>query len=530
MDPISSSFASGISATMRIFEAVYQIQATDEQTSAILNTANHVERNLKEAQRLFRTKTAFLDSHENEWVKSAIQDTRDALQSIAKLIEPARVERMTKKDIGMMTKTCWAFKYNPQARDKHAMLNVCHQTLMVVITRLHLTNLPTVSEAPDQGPLPPPPPYEHNMKKLWTWQDQRKNRKRSTTSLGYDIKGGPVFLVATDRQELEVPPLNSDSYSTTTSITDSQRGNLAQELGYYNTDYHLSYPDTLPKPAPSHNEAFELSSHLMSSTAPYSHDRWPNASHSNISLPGSGVDLPSANTRSIHSVITSHETPAAPEKNPHMFEMSAAQLSPEKQMPQLIGREIGQPRTPIDRSIPPCSLPGNAIKPLFPTSTRSSLTSQSWGCLASAEGPHPSDALSGSVKKSEIPRSADTLACRSELEAEAVGGGAGLAPDTGSGAGAGARRTERGSTDCIWASGAWTNSSPDLASIRPVADFSEGFETWEGGAWMDMTVLEHCVLEFYLYCENSDVDEEEMQIIIVTDAEGVTILSEQLDV
>lgn len=414
MDPISSSFASGIGATIKIFEVVYQIQATDEQTSDILNTANHVERNLKEAQRLLRAKAAFLDIHDYEWVESVIRDTRDALQGLAKLIEPARVEKLIKNDIGMMTKAYWAFKSNPQARDKHAMLNLCHQTLMVVITRLHSTNLPALLEVPGQGSLPPP--YDHNMEKLWTWRDQRNRRKRSTSSLKHEIHGGSVFLATTDRQELEVPPLDSNSYFTAASITDSQRAHSAHEVRNYNPDYHLIRSDTPPKPAPSQNGAFHFPSHPNSSTSPYSHDRWLNASHSNISLPRSVTVPPSATTIPTHLIYPSHhKTPTAPEKGLHMYEMSAtAPPSPERQQtPQIIL---------------PLSLPGkidhNPIHPLFHLSSSSDDV-----------------AGSDSVKESSTP---GVLPHRSELAAEPV-----LAPPD---------------ADAASGAGAWSSSSPDVAS------------------------------------------------------------------
>lgn len=490
MDPISSCFASGISATMKIFEVVYQIQATDEQTSDILNTTSHVERNLKEAQRLLRTKGALFDKTEYEWIVSAIDDTRDALQSIAKLIEPARVEKVTKNNIGMITKTCWAFKSNPQARDKQAMLNVCHQTLMVVMTRLHSINLPTVSETLDQGALPPPPPYDNNMEKLWTWRDQRKNRKRSTTSLRHDIEGTRVFPATTALQELEVPFLELDSYPTATSVIDSQRGKSAQEVSSYNTDYYPSCPDCPPKPVPSCNEAFKFSTRLMPPTAPYSLDGWPNASHSSISLPESVTDLPSANRRSNCPVYVSHETAATLKRKPQMFEMSAAPPSPEQQTPQLIGQDVGQPRKPIDHSIPSCLFLGNLTGSCLPASIGSDLTSQSWGSLASAEGPHPSNTGSGPVEKSEMPGQADSPAYRSEMEAEAMEGGAAF-PALDRGLGAGARSTEGASKDRIWASGAWSDSSPALTGRRPgVGDRVRSTETTSGsraklhGSWL----------------------------------------------
>ena len=438
MDPISSGFASGISATIKIFEVAYQIQATDEQTSDILNTTGHVERNLNEAQRLLRTKAAFLDRHDYQWVVSAIQDTRHVLQSIAKLIEPARVARMTQQDIGVITKTCWAFKSNPQARDKHAMLNVCHQTLMVVINRLHSVNLPTVSGTSDQATQLSPPPYDNNMEKLWTWQDQRRNRQKSTTNLRQNIMGDPAVLATTDRQELGVPSLEPDSHSTVANIMNTQRANLAPEVKSYNIPH----------------------------TAAFSPCGWPNASDSSISLSETVIELSCVNRKSTIPVHGFHETSGTLGKNPQAFEMSAVALSPKEEMLQSIGQDIGQTRKPIYGSIPSCLIPGISSQSGSPASTDSDLITQSRGSLAFAGGPYPSNAGSESVPTAGSPNLANQPAYRSELEAQEVEQDESfLAPERG--LGASARRTERASIDRMWASSSWSSSNPDLAGRRP---------------------------------------------------------------
>ena len=465
MDPISSSFASAISAAMSIIEVVYQFQATDEQTSDILNTANHVERNLKEAQRLLRKKDALLDREDYEWVASAIRDTRDALQSVAKLTEQARVEKMTKNEIRMMTKACWAFKSNPQARDKHAMLNICHQTLMAVITRLHSINPSTVPEILGQGNLLPPPPYDNNMEKLWTWRDQRRNRNRSITSLRHDNESALIVLATTERQELEVGSTELGSYSTTQSMTDSQRGISAQVVRSYNTNCHPSHLDASRKPAISHNKAFELSTRLIPPIAPYSLDRWPNAGHSSISLPESVIYRPSLNKTS-NPVDFPHETVASLGENLQMFETSAAPPSPKQKTPHLIGKDCDKLHKQLNRSLPSLLLPGNSTQSYFPASTGSDLTLQPWGGVASTEGPHPSNTGSEFTKNLGVIRQADFPAYRSELEAQEMERGAPfLASDRIPGVVA--RRTDRGYMDRIWASGGCASPSLALGDRRP---------------------------------------------------------------
>ena len=347
-------FAAGISTTVKILEVVYQLQATDEQTSDILKTTSHVERNLKEAQRLLAEKGAFLDRNVYEWVVSNTHDARSTLQSIAKLMEPARVDKMINNDVGIITKTSWAFKYNTQARDKHVMLNVCHQTLLAVITHLHSIKPPTMSGTLDRGALLPPPSYDNNMEKLWDWRDQRSNRQRSTTRLRSDTSGAPASLVTSDRHELEAPSLTLDTYSSTAQ-TDSRRGVSAEEARSYDTYHHPSSHLNAPQePAPSQREAFELSNRLIPPRAPYSFSAWPNRSRSSISFSESVIELPGENRTAASWTYTSYKTAAPLDDRKHhlSFEMSATPPSPgRKRTPSPIGQGVGRPSKSVDPSI-----------------------------------------------------------------------------------------------------------------------------------------------------------------------------------
>ena len=478
MDPVSASFTSGIGATLKILEVFYQIRATDEQTSDILNTANHVNRNLKEAERLLQTNATFIDREERNWVKSTIQDTREALQSISKLIEPARVEKMTKKDIGMLAKTFWAFKYNPQARDKQAKLIICHQTLMAVVSRLHSTIPPIVSEVPSSESLPLPPPYDQNMEKLWAWQDHRNSRKKSTMSLRNDFQRDPVVHATTQRQETEGPSQNIHSCSTTNYMMDSRRSHLAQDIRTYNTSYHPNHRGTLPNPANSHNEPFGLSPPHISSTAPSSRNEWTYGNQTNTFLPRNEARLPCANTTSPYPFRAPHGHSAAAEDHTSpVYEMSAAQTSPpERHLPShLVTHELAAtPRKPIGNptitlsSDSPTSNSdynnGISLDQHFSYSaTRLKLTSPSWSSLVSVmESHHPSTTAGNEFAEHpdfSLP-SLNVLANRSELEAEAVQEGAAVVP---------AVKSEDSSMTRMWASGedSCSNSSLDLTESRP---------------------------------------------------------------
>ena len=473
MDPILSSFASGISATIKICEVVYQIQATDEQTSDILNTSNHVERNLKEAQRLFRIKADFIDRHDYEWAKSTMQDTRVALQGIAKLIEPARVAKITKKDIGIMTKTYWAFKYNPQARDKHAMLSVCHQTLMAVLTRLHSANPPTVPEIPSlEGPPPPPPPYDQSMEKLWAWRDHRNRRKNSITSLRNDLQRGPVVLATTQRQEIEGLSQGQASYPLANGMMDGRRSQLAQEIRTYSPGCHLNHRGHSSKPALSRNEISEFS--------PY-HNGWTHGIPTNINLIRTESRLPCVNTASPCSFHMPHgPSPAAENSTSPVYEMSAAQTSPpERLLPShLVTHELAAPpRFPIGDPMKILSSEslaenndygiGNSLHPPFPgPMTSSELTSPSWSSFVSADEPDHLSSTKGKESAEDLDfrlHPLEVLADRSELEAEGVQRGVAITKP---------EMSESPSMARVWPSAgcAWSNSTSGSTSIRTEID------------------------------------------------------------
>lgn len=176
VDPISS-LAAGINSTIKILEVTYQLKAVDEQTNDLLSTTTHVNKNVSEARRLRSIKAGSLNKEDLIWTDSIIEDTEKALQGVAQLIEPARIDRTTDKNIKFGSKVAWVFRDSPKVRDKHSKLSICHQSLLAVITTLHTKHGVAVGSMHTERKDEAPPPYDPQMEELFKWQDQRKRRK-----------------------------------------------------------------------------------------------------------------------------------------------------------------------------------------------------------------------------------------------------------------------------------------------------------------------------------------------------------------
>ena len=201
IDPLTA-IASGVNSSIKILEVTYLLKAVGEQTTDLLRTAEHVNRNINEARRLRRLKAALLNSDERAWMDSTIDDTTKALQEIGQLIEPARADAITTNSINGKTKVLWVFRDSPKVRDKHNRLSICHQSLIGVINGLYAKDIVIATPMP-MGP-DVPPPYNPDMEKMLNWQRQRR-RRRSTANL-HESRARPPSastMPASPRLELE---------------------------------------------------------------------------------------------------------------------------------------------------------------------------------------------------------------------------------------------------------------------------------------------------------------------------------------
>lgn len=179
MDPLST-FAAGVSSSIKILEVCFLLQAVGEQTRDLLRTTEHVNRNIIEARRLRSLKASLVDGEERTWIDATIDDTEKALLEIAQLIEPARVDTSIMYSISSKNKVLWVFRDSPKVKDKHNRLSLCHQTLVTVINVLYAKNVVIIAPPPAEKPEDQPPPYSSEMEAMFNWRSQKRRRKSFT--------------------------------------------------------------------------------------------------------------------------------------------------------------------------------------------------------------------------------------------------------------------------------------------------------------------------------------------------------------
>ncbi|KAI4736742.1 hypothetical protein E4T50_12772 [Aureobasidium sp. EXF-12298] len=86
---------SGLTSLFKIGRTVYELVAVTEQTHNLLDSANHVSSSVETVRSLRRQKSGLLQAEEKKWMDRVISDTEKTLNSVASLVEPARVDIQT---------------------------------------------------------------------------------------------------------------------------------------------------------------------------------------------------------------------------------------------------------------------------------------------------------------------------------------------------------------------------------------------------------------------------------------------------
>ncbi|KAL9616395.1 MAG: hypothetical protein Q9160_008721 [Pyrenula sp. 1 TL-2023] len=210
IDPMASTIASGINTIIKVCELSSALNATKEQTTALLSVIEHVERNITEAERLIRQKSALLSPEEKSWMQRQIADTQDALRRVAELVEEARVSISNNGSVSLKTKAVWVYKNNLEAEKKTAHLSFCAGTLNSVISALYSKDV-IVAQPVQQAPVK----EEHDTSDglpTYAMSELRARRKRKTRTVNSG-EMQPTML----SPSLEEPDIDERSLDETSS-------------------------------------------------------------------------------------------------------------------------------------------------------------------------------------------------------------------------------------------------------------------------------------------------------------------------
>lgn len=238
----SAAVASTLNATLRLFQILYEFKAVDEQTGDLLQSTKHVSKTLDTVRELRRKKSQHLDSAEKGWIEDVLDSADKALKSVAKLIEPARVDMKTKHGkIGFRNRTVWVFKNSPQVQTNLAQLSIVNQSLASAMNilsaregRLHIHGLTRAlrhksSHIRDDA-AEPPPPYDEN--EFLAMRGRLRTSPGPATKLSYkeEIDSGIPRFNIDDKRTVQINVQGPDMKAS--------------------TDFVL---EVLPSPSPSEN-------------------------------------------------------------------------------------------------------------------------------------------------------------------------------------------------------------------------------------------------------------------------------------
>ncbi|KAI5196368.1 hypothetical protein E4T39_07801 [Aureobasidium subglaciale] len=163
----ATAIGSAANISLRLFQVIYEFKAVGEQTRDLLDSTKHVSSTLESARTMRQQKSSFLSTDERKWIDSIIIDTKRCLESVAALVEPARVDLQTKSGrVGFVNRSLFVFRDSPKVATNLARLNLAHQSLnaaMGVLCSKGTYQQPASElQAMGQQELVSPPSYERD--------------------------------------------------------------------------------------------------------------------------------------------------------------------------------------------------------------------------------------------------------------------------------------------------------------------------------------------------------------------------------
>ncbi len=128
-------------ASLRIFEAAYELKAVGEQSRDFLDTTKCLNDSMQGVYALRRQKTAGLHTNQKAWVDDQIRNTEKALSDAAALIEPARVELQSKsnrtKDTSLMSRMTFIIKDSSKVAMHQTQMTLAYNGLNAAVRVLY---------------------------------------------------------------------------------------------------------------------------------------------------------------------------------------------------------------------------------------------------------------------------------------------------------------------------------------------------------------------------------------------------------
>ena len=137
MDPLSASLFTSIGSAFKFADVAVRVAEVGSENAVFVRTIQVVRSDLEEVERLLSQKSVqqklALTYGKLHWIKTAIGNTRNALNEIGRWVERARVEQESTGSIRFDTRVRWVFSDHEKLLNRKIELSTCHQQLSNVL-------------------------------------------------------------------------------------------------------------------------------------------------------------------------------------------------------------------------------------------------------------------------------------------------------------------------------------------------------------------------------------------------------------
>lgn len=137
MDPFSAGMFASIGSAFKFADVAVRIAEVGSENAVFVRTIYVVRSDLEEVERLLSLesvqKKITATPGKLPWIKTAIHNTRYALNEIGKWVERARVEQESTGSIKFDTRVRWVFSDHEKLLNRKTELSTCHQQLSNIL-------------------------------------------------------------------------------------------------------------------------------------------------------------------------------------------------------------------------------------------------------------------------------------------------------------------------------------------------------------------------------------------------------------
>lgn len=137
MDPLSAGIFASIGSAFKFADVAIRIAEVGSENAVFVRTIYVVRSDLEEVERLLSLESVrnklTATSGKLPWIKTAIHNTKYALNEIGRWVERARVEQESTGSIKFDTRVRWVFSDHEKLLNRKTELSTCHQQLSNIL-------------------------------------------------------------------------------------------------------------------------------------------------------------------------------------------------------------------------------------------------------------------------------------------------------------------------------------------------------------------------------------------------------------